>query len=162
MAKRIFNVTNAQTAETAYGPIYMDGSNFLPAGAARTLTTGDHCATVKLDTAAGSVVTLPAATGSGTRFKFIVSLLATTGSHVVKVANSSDTIQGILDFVGTTGRAAFAANASADTITLNRTTTGSVNKGESFDLQDFALNVWQVSGLLTATGSPLTPFTSGV
>ena len=41
--------------------------NFIAAGSTKTLTEADHMSTVKLDTATGSVVTLPAATGTGSR-----------------------------------------------------------------------------------------------
>ena len=49
-------------------------------------------------TAATSTVTLPAATGSGARFRLIVHSV-NTNSHIVKVANASDTIKGSVNLL---------------------------------------------------------------
>jgi hypothetical protein len=74
-----------------------DAARYLAAGATKTLTVAaNNRQTVLLDTAAGSVVTLPAATGSGARFKFLVTVKATSNSHIVQVANASDFMIGIL------------------------------------------------------------------
>lgn len=135
------------------------------AGATLTLTTADFGKIVKLDTAAGSVVTLPAATGSGGNFTFVVSALATSNSHIVKVANATDTMQGIIFSRDDTSdnAVAFAATAgTSDTITLNRTTTGSVVIGETITVQDFASGIWQVLGFITNSGTPATPFSATV
>lgn len=142
-------------------------AKFVAAGAAKSLTVADNSGqTVKLDTAAGSVVTLPAATGSGARFRFLVTVLATSASHKIQVANSSDTMIGIIN--GTrvdSGNAVlgFAAQAASDTITLNRSTTGSVTLGEWVEVEDVAANLWAVSGMLSATGAAFaTPFSAAV
>lgn len=128
--------------------------------------------TLKLDALAGSVATLPPATGSGVRFRFLVSVLATSVSHKVQVANAADFMVGII--AGTrvdSGNAvlAFAAANSgtvatnSDTITLNRTTTGSVTVGEWIDVEDAAPNTWAVRGYLSATGAAFaTPFSAAV
>lgn len=142
-----------------------NAARYVAAGATKTLTAANDKQTIKLDTLAGSTVTLPAATGSGVRFRFVVSVLATSNNHIVKVANSSDTMQGIIVSSDDTSAnaVAFAAIAGTDdTITLNRSTSGSVSKGEWFDIEDFAVNVWQVSGVISDTGTPLSPFSSTV
>jgi hypothetical protein len=52
---------------------------------------------------------------------------------------------------------------NSDTITLNRTTTGSVSVGEWIDVEDVAANTWSVNGMLSATGAAFaTPFTAAV
>lgn len=137
------------------------------AGATKTLTVAaNNKQTIKLDTLAGSVVTLPAATGSGARFLFLVTLLATSNSHIVKVANSTDVMIGIMSGVRVdSGNAvlAFPTVAASDTITLNRTTTGSVSLGEWFELEDVAAGFWSVRGVLSATGAAFaTPFSATV
>lgn len=142
-----------------------NSTRFVAAGATKTLTAAQDKKTIKLDTASGSVVTLPAATGSGVRFRFVVSVIATSNSHIVKVANSSDAMQGII--VAQTASAnnanAWAAVAgTSDTITLNRTTTGSIVPGEWFECEDFAANVWQVWGVVDSTGTNATPFSATV
>jgi hypothetical protein len=121
--------------------------------------------TLLLNTTTGSVATLPASTGSGARFKFRVSVLATSNSHIVKVANASDIIQGSIvlvdqDTVGTvTG---YVTTATDDTVTLNRSTTGSVTRGEWLEFEDIATNLWSVKGVLTNTGASATPFSATV
>lgn len=143
--------------------------NYVPiaAGATLALTEATHDGrTILLNALAGSVVTLPAATGSMAKFGFLVSVLATSNSHIVKVANASDTMIGLIS--GTrvdSGNAVlgFAAQATSDTITLNRTTTGSVSPGEYFEVQDIAVNLWEVKGMLSATGAAFaTPFSATV
>lgn len=137
----------------------------LAAGATRTLTYEDSGRVINLDTAAGSVVTLPAATGSGCSFRFEVSTLATSNSHIVKVANASDTMRGggVIADTDTSGVAyAFMAGSTADTITLNRSTTGSVTLGEWIEVTDAVANRWTVSFLLSGTGTPVTPFSATV
>jgi hypothetical protein len=143
-----------------------DSARYVAAGSALTLTVATHNKrTIKLDTAAGSTVTLPAATGSGAVFNFIVTTLATSNSHIIKVANASDTMQGSILIVDTDTAGAtsgFAAGATADTITLNRTTTGSVSLGEWIEVEDVAANKWQVSGVVTGTGTVATAFSATV
>jgi predicted RecA/RadA family phage recombinase len=120
--------------------------------------------TILLDQLAGSVCTLPAATGSGARFRFRVYILATSVSHIVKVTGT-DIIQGIVntidtDTAGTT--TGFATAADSDTITLNRGTTGSAMRGEWLELEDVASGLWLVRGQLANTSSGATPFSAAV
>lgn len=135
-------------------------------GSTLTLTAALHAGkTIKLDTAAGTTVTLPAASGTGNVYCFRVSVLATSNSHVVKVANSSDTMQGFsLTSDTDTGSAAymFMAGATADTITLNRSTTGSVTLGEYIEITDVATNLFHVKAFLSGTGTVATPFSATV
>ena len=143
------------------------------AGSTLTLTAATHGGKViKLDTLAGSVVTLPAATGTGNIYRFYVSVVATSNSHVVKVANATDFFVGVITGSRTdSGNAVLgfaAANSgtvatNSDTITLNRTTTGSVNVGEWLEVQDVDTAVFTVKGVLSATGAAFaTPFTAAV
>ncbi len=144
---------------------YIGSGALVAAGATLAVTQVLHAGkTIALDTLAGSIATLPAATGSGSLMRFVVSVLATSNSHIVKVANTADVIQGSAIMVSTTASAStfFATNATTDTITLNRTTTGSVTKGEYLELQDIAANTWAVSGMLTNSGTGSTPFSATV
>lgn len=152
-------------------PVLQIGSSrYLAAGATKTLTGLDSGKTIKLDTLAGSVVTLPAATGSGARFKFLVSVLATSNSHKIQVANASDFMIGIIMGVSddpATVKGWIAANSgtvgtNSDTITLNRTTTGSVAVGEWIEVEDVAANTWEVRGMIAQTGTEATPFSAAV
>lgn len=135
-------------------------------GSALAATVAAHDGRIiELDTATGTVVTLPAATGSGAVFRFLVTTLATSNSHVIQVASAADIIQGIVTLVDTdtagtvTG---FASAADSDTITLNRSTTGSVTIGEWLEIVDVASGVFTVKGQLSNTGSGATPFSAAV
>ncbi len=142
------------------------------AGTSKILTAANNRQTILLQDLAGSTVTLPAATGTGNRFRFVVSVLATSNSHIVKVANATDFFVGVIYGPRTdSGNVVLgfaAANSgtvatNSDTITLNRTTTGSVNKGEWLEVEDIATATFLVKGTLSGTGAAFaTPFTAGV
>lgn len=141
----------------------------IAAGSTRTLTTAQSGSTIAFDQTAGCKVTLPAATGSGTRYRFYVSVLATSNNHIVYTASAngvggSDVFVGIVNGARTdSGNAVlgFAAASNSNTITLNRTTTGSVNKGEWLEITDVATNIWLVQGVSSATGAAFaTPFSN--
>lgn len=143
------------------------GGAVVAAGAALTLTAAAHAgALINLDTAAGSTVTLPAATGSRNVYRFRVSVLATSNSHIVRVANASDAMEGMAIISDTdTGSAAsmfMAVAGTSDTITLNRTTTGSVTIGEMIEIEDIATNRFSVKAYLSGTGTVATPFSATV
>jgi hypothetical protein len=135
-------------------------------GSALTLTEALHAERLgKLDTAAGSTVTLPAATGSGARYYFAVTVLATSNSHVIKVANATDVMRGYLlntDSDTSDAFTGFNTTSTSDTITFNRTTTGSVYIGEYVEIQDIKAGFFSVRGWYASTGSPGTPFSAGV
>lgn len=141
-----------------------------PAGSTLSINANtqasDYAKQINLDTATGSVVTLPASTGSGLKYRFVVTVLATSNSHIIKVANTSDAMQGMilstLSGTPTTNNVWPAVAGTSDTITLNRTTTGSVTKGEWIEIYDIALNVWQVWGVTTQSGTGATPFSATV
>lgn len=143
-------------------------SQYVAVGSSLGITVAAHNGkTLLLDTAAGSTVTLPAATGSGAKFRFLVTVIATTNSHKVQVANSTDVmigmIQTISDDAGNPVKGYTAdATAGADTITLNRTTTGSTVKGEWIEVEDVASGIWAVRGTTASTGTEATPFTAAV
>lgn len=138
----------------------------IPAGSTKTLSRStDNGKLVKLDTLTGSVVILPPSLGDMCRFFFIVSLLATSNSHIVKVANGIDVMRGIMAVLdsdlATVNNFGFAAGATADTITMDRTNTGSVTLGEWFELIDYAPGFWHVRGQLSGA-APATPFSATV
>lgn len=136
------------------------------AAGAVTVTVGGASQVFQWTALAGSTLTLPAATGSLTRIMVYVETLATSLSHIVKTSPATDSFSGIIMGARTdSGNAVlgFAAvvggGSNSNTITLNRTTTGSVNKGEWVELTDVASGIWHVRGFLTATGAAFaTPF----
>lgn len=134
--------------------------------AAHTLNADEHDGkTLLIGAVAGTTVTLPASTGRGAKFNIKVGTLATSNSHIIKVANATDIMQGFVhvvdtDTAGTT--TAFATAADSDTITLNRGTNGSVTRGEWIEIEDTAKGVYTVRGVITNTGNGATPFSAGV
>lgn len=139
-----------------------DSARYVAAGATLTLTAATaNKKTVKLDTAGGSAVVLPAATGAGVKVRFLVTLLATSAAHVISAAGSDVMIGLLFGARIDSGNAVlgFAAQSTSNTITLNRTTTGSVTKGEWVTAEDVASGIWAIEGFLTATGAAFaTPF----
>lgn len=149
-------------------PVPIPSARVVAGGATISVTQASHDGkTILLDTLAGTVATLPAATGSGARFRFLISAIATSNSHKIQVANSSDTMTGMIlsisDDAGFPVKGYTAdATAGADTITLNRSTTGSTVKGEWVEVFDYATNKWWVNGVIAATGTEATPFSAAV
>lgn len=118
---------------------------------------------IVLDRAAGIAATLPAATGSGARYEFYVATTVTSNTTTIKVANASDTMRGNA-IVGQDGGdilVLFEAGATADTVTLNGTTTGGL-LGDFVILTDMKANLWHVRAVLAATGTEATPFSATV
>lgn len=167
-------VVDDLVADNLYvGSVALGAQAPVAAGSTLTLTAATHGGKwIKLDTLTGSVVTLPAATGTGNVYRFYVSVLATSNSHKIQVANATDFFVGVLMGTRTdSGNAVLgfaAANSgtvatNSDTITLNRTTTGSVNVGEWVEVTDVATATFQVRGMLSATGAAFaTPFSAAV
>lgn len=140
-------------------------ARFVAGGSALTVTAALHAGRiVQLDTAAGTTCTLPAATGTGNIYTFATTLLATSNSHIVKVANATDVMTGALMTVDNADGTCtvFGTVAASDTITLNRTTTGSVKIGERFHVQDIKTGYFSVWGFVIATGTEATPFSATV
>lgn len=123
-----------------------------------------HNKTIVLSDSAGSTNILPAATGSGVRGMFVTAVDPVSGAIIIKVANSSDIIQGVIISCGPddlTTRSWVAAPTN-DTITLNRTTSGWRGKGEYIEVEDIATNLWFVRGVTVSDGVKITPFSSTV
>ena len=109
--------------------------------------------------------TLPEATGSGARYKFVIGEV-NTNNTVIVVADTTNA-----NFIGSVNnldldaaaQGAFGSPANSDTITLNGGTTGGA-LGDVIELIDVATDVWQVFGQLqTPTGAnPATFFSAAV
>lgn len=135
------------------------------AGSTLAVTEALHDGKIILfDQAAGSVCTLPAASGSGAIFKFATFVLATSNSHIVKVANGTDIMVGsiVTTDAADNSNTVFSTTSTSDTITLNRTTTGSVRIGEMIELIDIKTGFWAVRGNTVGTGGDATPFSATV
>lgn len=122
-------------------------------------------AVVVLNRAAGVTVTLPAASGTGDRYRILVGTTVSSGSDIIQVANASDTMVGHVATGLTTGAAGAdfgeAVGGTDDTITMNGTTTGGV-KGSYVEVQDVAANLWLVQGNLVGSGTLATSISASV
>lgn len=134
----------------------------------KTLTRTAHSGrTVTVNRAAGSTLTLPAAKGTGDRYRIVVGTALTSGTLVVQVANSSDAMCGgvLINDIGDTAAATAdffpAVNGTSDTITLTQAVGGG-KAGDFIEVQDIATNVWQVQGIVQGVTDPTTPFSAAV
>lgn len=130
-----------------------------------TMTEASHEGKIIcLDTAAGSVVTLPTSTGGGAVYRFLVTVTATSNSHVIQVGNATDEMRGyvIQDSDTATAPNIWWAADNDDTITLNRTTTGLAAQGEYFEIVDATSGHFFVRGYSQASGTEATPFSAAV
>jgi hypothetical protein len=135
------------------------------AGGTLTMTEATHEGKIiALDTAAGSVVTLPTSTGGGAVYRFLVTVTATSNSHVIKVGNATDEMRGFVvqDSDTATAPNIWWAADNDDTITLNRTTSGLAAQGEYFEIVDATSGHFFVRGFSQASGTEVTPFSATV
>ncbi len=139
-------------------PIALTGST--------TITKALHDGEILLMTGTGAAYTqtLPAATGSGARFRFVVGAV-NTSNHLIKVTGD-DVMYGNIH-TNSTGDTPDLAQpwptaVDSDTITLNGTTTGGQAIGDVIDLIDIATDKWMVLGFTTTSGAEATPFSATV
>jgi hypothetical protein len=136
-------------------------------GATLTVTEALHDSkTILLNRAGGIAITLPAATASGMRLRFVVGTVSTTG-YVISSVVGTDLMEGIIIGASTTDSATDAARtwlsgATDDTITLNGTTTGGAAVGDWIELEDLSATGWYVRGMVTQSGTEATPFSDAV
>lgn len=159
------SVPAAQTFQTTTGAIAA-----LAAQNPNTPTTVAATATAViggtylLGAAAGSTLTLPAATGSGGLIRAIVSTTVTSNSHKVLAASSSDNMQGVVISQKTSTPSGWGALLSQTFHSLQMPAAGSNpqggTQGDLFELRDIAANVWQVNGTITSGGTVATPFST--
>lgn len=103
--------------------------------------------------------TLPAATGSGARYRFVVGAV-NTSNHIITVTGD-DTFKGMI-FTASTGDTPdlgqpWVTAANSDTITLNGTDQGGQAVGDWIECEDVAADVWALRGMVTASGTEVTP-----
>lgn len=130
-----------------------------------TITAASHAGkTLTISAAAACAVTLPAATGTGNKYRMVLLVAATGTAHTIKCVGTDDmeASVAIFDTSATDITAiAFAATATDDTITLDGTTKSGV-RGTVVELQDVASGLWSALVRGPATGSYASPFSAGV
>lgn len=118
-----------------------------------------------LTIAGAQTITLPAATGSGRRYRVIVGVTA-TGNKVIQVANSTDEFAGVVYQVDTDTADALVAYPAVDadgfdTVTLNGTTSGGL-AGDVVEFVDVASGLFMINGHTCGTGVVATPLSAAV
>lgn len=116
--------------------------------------------TVVLSKVNGQTVALPAATGSGARYRFVIGLAITSVGMVMSAAGN-DTFKGLAlgsDDDGVPANS-WATASNSNTITLDGTTRGGT-VGDVIEIEDIAADIWAVQVLLKQTGTEATPFSN--
>lgn len=131
-------------------------------GAATTLTADQSGALILLDTAAGSIATLPTP-AVGLYFDFAVSVSVTSNSHIITTATTaSEFLSGGLQMmIDTTAvsEGQFLNGTSHITLTHNGSTTGGLI-GTHYRFTAISTTVWDVTGLCAGSGTLATPATT--
>jgi hypothetical protein len=137
----------------------------LPAlvGASLAITPSLAGATVLLSAATGSVATLPAATGTGNTYRFVVSVTASSNAHKILAASGSDFLNGIVMGQHTNAVLGFSS-AAATNHSIQMPFAGTQPSGgfigDWFDFTDTSPNVWSVKGMFQSGTTSTTPFST--
>lgn len=111
---------------------------------------------------AALAVTLPAATGTGNRYRFVVSVV-NTSNYVIKVIGNDIFVGNILtNSTADTPDLAqpWPTAADSDTITLNGTDQGGAKIGDFIEVQDILADTWALWGVTTSSGTEASPYTA--
>ena len=148
---------------------YITAGNAAPVsvtGTTLTVSAASHAGrTVLLSNVAGCAVTLPAATGSGAKYRFVRSAALTSGSDVISAA-SGELFAGysISEDSGdsTPADATIFATVNASTNTWTDASAGGGGEiGDFFEAEDIATDQWAVKGFIQAVlDSTASPFSA--
>ncbi len=132
-------------------------------GSTKTLTAANAGTVTFLDTAGGTVVTLPAATGTGDVFWFNTTVTTTSAAHKI-LAVGSDYLIGMINGVRTTTLTPFLALVGSVYQSLQMPFAGSQPsggiQGDWFMFRDVAAAKWHVHGQFSAGTAATTPFST--
>ena len=120
------------------------------------LHEGKTCLLGEVGGNAQLTVTLPEATGSGAKYRFVVSVVNT--SNYVIAALTTDTFSGGIVMNDGATCQGFFANGTDDKMTMNGTTTGGVTIGDWVQFEDILDTTWHVTGVISGSGTEATPF----
>lgn len=126
-------------------------------GATLTVTQALHAGkVVAFGALTGTICTLPAATGTGDIYRFVVATAATSNANIVKVANATDVMNGStylqqdVDVAGTLKM--WQAAVNDDTISLAGAAASGGIKGAQIELVDYAAGFWSAKVLGSSGG----------
>jgi len=133
-----------------------------------TVTKALHAGkTINFGKLTGTIATLPAATGSGDVYEFVIGITATSNANIIKVANATDVMDGSVnlqqDTDGDGTLKMWRADAGDDTMTFaGAATTGGI-KGGRIRCVDYAAGFWSCQAYTqSGGGSEATPFSATV
>lgn len=152
------------TVPAVTGTLAVNNPAPVAAGATLAVTAAMSNAPILLNIAAGSTATLPAATGSGNKYRFIVTTTASSNAHKILAASVSDFLNGVAVghvAAGTTlSFSAAAATAHSIQMPFAGTQPSGGFIGDYFDFIDVAANLWAVSGMYQSGTTSTTPFSA--
>lgn len=129
-----------------------------------TLTEAAHAGrTGVFDIASGATVTLPRATGSGAKYRFVCKTTVTSNNNIIQVANADDTFIGNVHNSADGGDTVvgFEVGSTSDTLTFNGSTKGGI-AGDIIEIEDVAEGKFAVMVIGSATGTEATPASAAV
>ena len=113
---------------------------------------------IVLNNTTGFAYQLPAASGSGDVYEFLVLVTVSSGSMAIECTSGSAIFLGALNVNTDASGPVFVTDGNSnDWINMNGTTEGGVI-GSYVRVVDVAVDRWFVSGALAATGTEVTPF----
>lgn len=125
----------------------------------RTLLASESGSLIKLDAAAGFVVTLPTAK-AGLRYEFLIGTTVTSSNYTIQASTATELFTGAV--INSSSSANFSARADGTShykLILGTTTTGGQAGGRIRITCQSATN-WIVEGSLFSTGGASTPFSA--
>lgn len=144
------------------------GAAVAATGATLAVTAALHAGKViQFGALTGTIVTLPAATGTGHIYRFVISPAATSNANIIKVANVTDVMDGSINVQQDTDSAGVAktwlAAVGDDTMTFaGAATTGGI-KGGSAECWDYKSGFWACKAFTASGGgAEATPFSATV
>lgn len=159
--------SEGQDSSVKVGGVQMNGA-VAANGDTLTVRAAEHAGRIiAFGKTTGTIVTLPAATGSGNTYTFVISVTATSNANIIKVANATDVMDGSImiqqdtDADGTLK--AWRADAGDDTITMaGAATTGGIVGGKIV-CTDYKAGFWSCQGWTqSGGGAEATPFSATV
>ncbi len=115
----------------------------------------------------GTICTLPAATGTGHIYRFVIGVTATSNANIIKVANATDVMDGSINVQQDTDAdgtmKVWRADAGDDTMTFaGAATTGGI-VGGYIECVDYKAGFWSCRAFTqSGGGSEATPFSATV
>lgn len=117
---------------------------------------------ILLDTAAGTTATLPAATGTGNKYRFIVSVSATSNAHKILTVGTDYIIGNAYGYTGSTAKvfgSPAATNRSIQMPFAGTQPSGGII-GDVFEFVDIGAALWHCEGFYQAGTTPTTPYSN--